>query len=426
MDVPWRRNFYILLAAELCAIIGFQAVQPFLPYYIQEFDVEDLKEALIWAGYIGTAGGVAMAISSPIWGIVADRYGRKPMVVRSMLGGGLTVLFMAYASSVGEILIARTLQGILAGTVTACITLVSTTTPKKDLGFALGLMQGTFMLGASLGPLLGGPLIEHFGYYHCFLISGVMVLLAGLAVQVWVEEDFSPEERLEDRQSETESYYQSVIRLLRLRALVSILVSMTLVQFAFGIVMPVVPLFLQELAGEETSDILTLAGLIFSLMGLVGALSSALVGRWSEYFGLRQTLLYGMVAMAIILAIQGMATTVAVLAALMVLSGLATGAMRPVTSSIITRIVAEGDRGKAFGIATSTTAFGWALGPMVGAFTGSVWGFRAVFFITAVFFVLVAVWTWHSMANIDLEEPPRRAWRSAFTKRQAQRSERKL
>ena len=89
MDVPWRRNFYILLAAELCAIIGFQAVQPFLPYYIQEFDVEDLKEALIWAGYIGTAGGVAMAISSPIWGIVADRYGRKPMVVRSMIGGGL-------------------------------------------------------------------------------------------------------------------------------------------------------------------------------------------------------------------------------------------------------------------------------------------------------------------------------------------------
>jgi len=161
-------------------------------------------------------------------------------------------------------------------------------------------------------------------------------------------------------------------------------------------------------------------------MGLVGALSSALMGRWSEYFGIRHTLLYGMVAMAIFLAIQGMATTVAVLATLMVLSGLATGAMRPVTSSIITRIVAEADRGKAFGIATSTTAFGWALGPMVGAYTGSAWGFRAVFFITAVFFVLVAVWTWHSMANIDIEEPSRRAWRSALTKRLAQRRERKL
>ena len=62
MVASWRRNFYILLAAELFAIIGFQAVQPFLPYYIQEFEVADLAEALLWAGYMGTAGGIAMAI----------------------------------------------------------------------------------------------------------------------------------------------------------------------------------------------------------------------------------------------------------------------------------------------------------------------------------------------------------------------------
>jgi MFS family permease len=79
----WRRNFYTLWVAELSAIIGFHAVQPFLPYYIQEFDVGDLAEALGWSGRMGTAAGLAMAISSPIWGSLADRYGRKPMVVRS-------------------------------------------------------------------------------------------------------------------------------------------------------------------------------------------------------------------------------------------------------------------------------------------------------------------------------------------------------
>jgi DHA1 family multidrug resistance protein-like MFS transporter len=423
MDAPWRRNFYILLAAELFAIIGFQAVQPFLPYYIQEFDVADLAEALVWAGYMGTAGGVAMAISSPIWGALADRFGRKSMVVRSMLGGGLTMLFMAYATSVEQLLVARALQGVLAGTVTACLTLISTTTPKQHLGFALGMMQGTFMLGASLGPLLGGPFIEHFGYFNCFLVSGAMVLVAGVAVQFWVREDFHPEERPRGADGGSESFAQGALRLLRMRAFLIMLVCMTLVQFAFGMIMLVVPLFLQQLAGG--GDILTLAGLIFALMGLVGAISSAVMGRWSEYFGARQTLLGGLVATSFFLVAQGLSTSVAILGTLMVLTGLATGAIRPVTSSIIARIVAEEDRGKAFGIVTSATAFGWALGPTVGGYMGATLGFRPVFFATAVLFAAIATWAWRAMEGIELEEPKRRDWRVEVRRRLAQRRERK-
>ena len=422
MAFSWRRNFYILLAAELIAIIGFQAVQPFLPYYIQEFDVADLAEALLWAGYMGTAGGIAMAISSPIWGTLADRFGRKSMVVRSMLGGGVTVVFMAYAATVEQLLVARTLQGVLAGTVTACLTLISTTTPKQHLGFALGLMQGTFMLGASLGPLLGGPFIEHFGYYDCFLVSGALVLMAGVAVQLWVREDFDPDNQVRAEDGSRESFFHGAARLLRMRALVVVLASMTLVQFAFGVIMPVVPLFLQELAGG--GYILTEAGLIFSLMGLVGALASALLGRWSDFIGARQTLLGGLAATVLLLVAQGLSVSVLMLGVLMVLSGLATGAIRPVTSSILTRIVAEEDRGKAFGIATSATAFGWALGPMIGAYLGATWGFRSVFFITAAVFTLVSLWTWRAMASIDLAEEARRDWRAVVRQRLAYRRER--
>ena len=404
--------------------MGFQAVQPFLPYYIQEFNVADLAEALVWAGYMGTAGGITMAISSPIWGAMADRFGRKAMVVRSMLGGGLTVLFMAYAVTVEQILVARALQGALAGTVTACITLVSTTTPKQHLGFALGLMQGTFMLGASLGPLFGGPFIEKFGYYNCFLVSGALVLLSGVVVQLWVHEDFRPQTAVHNKEGERESFFQGAMRLLRMRAFLIMLVSMTLVQFAFGIIMPVVPLFLQQLAGG--GDILSLAGLIFSLLGLVGAISSVAFGRWSDYFGARQTLLGGLVATAIVLVFQGLSVSVAMLGTLMVLAGLATGAIRPVTSSIITRLVAEEDRGKAFGIVTSATAFGWALGPTVGAYMGSIWGFRFVFFITASMFSFVAVWAWRAMAHVDLQEPARRAWLEYVRQRLAERRKKKL
>ncbi len=392
----WRRNFYTLWAAELTAIIGFQAMQPFLPYYIQEFEVGDLSEALVWAGRMGTSAGLAMAVSAPVWGTLADRYGRKPMVVRSMLGGGLSVVLMAYVASVELLLLARVLQGILAGTVTACLTLVSTSTPRAHLGFALGLMQGAFMLGASVGPLVGGPMIQVFGYRYCFLVSGGLVVLAGLCVQLQVREDFQ-----RSRSVESSSRYRlpgrDMARLLSIRPFLVLVATVTSMSFAFGFIMPVVPLFLQKLAGGR--DILSLAGLIFGLGGLVGALSSAVMGRFSDRLGPRRVLVGGLWAAGAIYFAQGFSTTVWALGTLVILNGIATGSVRPVANSVLTRIIDEQDRGKAFGVMSSLAALGWALGPLAGSHLGAELGFRSVFYATSVLFLIVGGWAWLAMGR---------------------------
>ncbi len=390
MQISWKRNFYTLWIAEVIAIIGFHAIQPFLPYYIQEFEVKDLGETLIWAGHMGTAAGLAMAFSSPFWGALADRIGRKPMVVRSMIGGGLTVIAMAYVTSVEQLLFMRILQGGLAGTVTACMTLVSTTTPSPHLSFALGLMQGAFMLGASVGPLIGGPFIDRFGYHPCLIVAGVLVVLAGIAVQLWVKEDF-----LRQAPQQQVSMWRDARSLLAIQPFFIMLVSLTLIQFIFGFIMPVVPLFLQELA--HTDDVLSLAGLIFSIGGLVGAFSSVVSSRWCEQWGAKQTLVWGLLASAVFYLAQGLSTSVAMLAVVMVCSGLATGAIRPVANTLIARVVPESDRGKAFGVMSSANSLGWSLGPVMGGYVGAHWGFRSAFFITALLFVAVACWIWKVM-----------------------------
>jgi DHA1 family multidrug resistance protein-like MFS transporter len=391
MQISWKRNFYTLWVAEVIAIIGFHAIQPFLPYYIQQFEVKDLGETLIWAGHMGTAAGLAMALSSPFWGALADRMGRKPMVVRSMIGGGLTVIAMAYVTSVEQLLTARILQGTLAGTVTACMTLVSTTTPSPHLSFALGLMQGAFMLGASMGPLIGGPFIDRFGYHPCLIVAGILVVLAGFAVQLWVKEDFQRQPEIGARSS----MWKDARRLLEIQPFFIMLVSLTLIQFIFGFIMPVVPLFLQELA--RTDDVLSLAGLIFSIGGLVGALSSVLSSRRCEQWGAKQTLVWGLLATAVFYLAQGLSTSVAMLAVLMVCSGLATGAIRPVANTLIARVVPEPDRGKAFGVMSSANSLGWSLGPVIGGYVGAHWGFRSAFFVTAILFFGVACWIWRVM-----------------------------
>jgi DHA1 family multidrug resistance protein-like MFS transporter len=393
----WRRNFYTLWVAELAAIIGFQAMQPFLPYYIQEFEVGDLGQALVWSGRMGTAAGLAMAISSPLWGSLADRYGRKPMVVRSMIGGGLSVLLMAYVTSVEQLLVTRVLQGALAGTVTACLTLVSTSTPRQHLGFALGLMQGAFMLGASVGPLLGGPLIEAFGYKTCFLWAGVAVILAGISVQFLVHEDFTRARKVESS-AKYRMPGRDMLRLLADRPFLVLVLTVTAMSFAFGFVMPVVPLFLQELAGH--TDIISLAGAVFAAGGLVGAVSAAVMGRYSDRIGPRRVLVSGLFSAALFYLAQGYAESVLAFGVLVVLTGIATGAVRPVANSLITGIVSEGDRGKAFGVMSSAAALGWAAGPMAGGYLGAHYGFRSVFVATAILFLAVGAWAWFAMKGV--------------------------
>ncbi len=397
--ISWKRNFYTLWVAELFALIGFQAVQPFLPYYIQEFDVKDLSEALIWSGYMGTFGGLAMALSSPFWGALADRSGRKPMVVRAMLGGSVAISLMGWVTSVEQLVAVRVLQGIMAGTVTACVTLVSTTVPKSRLGFTLGMMQGAFMLGTSLGPLVGGPFIDHLGYKNTFIISGILVVLPGVAVQLWVKEDFHRKKNKEKRSSG--GFLRDTQRLLRLRPFLLMLISLILIQFAFGVTMPVLPLFLQYLAQSE--NIVSTAGLIFAMRGLVGALSSMAMGRWSDSLGPKKTMLGALAGTALFLGAQGMATSVTMLATLTIAGGLAFGGIRPLTNVIIADVVPQDDRGKAFGITTSASALGFALGPVAGAYIGAEWGFRSAFFTTAVLFALVSCWVWKTMQNLQVE-----------------------
>ena len=174
--ISWKRNFYTLWVAQIIAIIGFQSVQPFLPYYIQELNIDNLADASIWAGYLGTVHGFSMALSAPIWGAIADRFGRKPMVVRAMVGGGVTVILTAFVGTVEQLLVVRFLHGVRSGSVTASITMVSTTTPKAHLGYALGMMSTAFMFGGAIGALVGGPAIDYFGNYNCFIAFGCKIV----------------------------------------------------------------------------------------------------------------------------------------------------------------------------------------------------------------------------------------------------------
>jgi len=198
----WKRNLYVIWVAELVAIAGFTVVIPFLPYYVQELGVTDLEQVEMWSGLLVTGQAITMAIFAPIWGSLADRYGRKLMVERAMFGGTILLGAMGLVRNVQQLAILRVLQGCVTGTVPAAITLVASSVPRQRAGYALGLLQMAIYSGASAGPLLGGLVADTFGYRAAFWVTAALLFTAGLSVFFLVEESVKPSRQKEDSLAE--------------------------------------------------------------------------------------------------------------------------------------------------------------------------------------------------------------------------------
>ncbi len=187
----WRRSLVLLWLAQTFSIIGFGFALPFVPYYVQELGITDPEKLRIWYGIFLALPGMSLAVATPVWGMFADRIGRKPMTLRASLGGILVLTGMGFARSPDTILIMRVLQGLLTGTVIANLTLVVTQSPEEKMGFSIGVMNSAVFAGNTIGPLLGGIFADHFGYRYGFFVSGFFLFLSFIIILIFVREDFN-------------------------------------------------------------------------------------------------------------------------------------------------------------------------------------------------------------------------------------------
>jgi len=186
----WKRNLYATALAELLVMVGFTSVMPFIPLYLQTLGVKTKEEAALWTGIMVALSFIVMAVASPIWGTLADRHGRKSMLLRSMMAGALIVLALSFTTEVWQVFGLRIAQGAFAGSVTAAMALVATITPRERMGFSLGLMQTSVFAGQSFGPLIGGFLAEHLGFRSAFFITSSLMFLASGLLWWLVKEQF--------------------------------------------------------------------------------------------------------------------------------------------------------------------------------------------------------------------------------------------
>src|ERR1700687_3299130 len=152
----WERTAWIWAATQFVTLVGFGMGLPFLPMYVQALGVTERAEVAVWSGVLSGSAALTMAVLAPIWGVLADKYGRKAMLVRAMLGGAIVVAAMGFVADVWQLLAIRMVQGAVTGSQAAAAALVAAATPASSVGFALGLVSTAVQVGNTIGPVIGG------------------------------------------------------------------------------------------------------------------------------------------------------------------------------------------------------------------------------------------------------------------------------
>ena len=372
----------------MIAIAGFSVTLPFMPYYVQELGISGVDQVAFWAGLTTSAQATTMALLAPIWGSLADRYGRKIMVVRAMFGGAIVIGAMGFTQNVYQLLVLRAIQGTLTGTVPASTTLVASSAPPERRGFALGILQMAFYLGNSVGPLLGGLIADTLGYRATFFCTGGLLFVAGILVTALVREQFTPPEEPDQAgAAQTPRLWDGLLLALNTRALLIVFGIRVLMRTAFRIVGPIMPLFIQQLAAPGVK-IASLTGTITGLASAASAGAAILFGRLADRIGPRRILLACGTAACIAYGAQGFAQTPTQLLILRMFDGAAMGGIVASVSTLLAALAPKDRFGAVYGIDTSLTAAANAVAPMIGAALTAAWGLPAAFFGAAAMFGL--------------------------------------
>ncbi len=380
----WKRNLIVLWLGCVIGGIAFSLVSPFLPMLLQEVGTTENIEFLS-----GLAFGVTFitsAIMGPVWGTLADKYGRKPQIMRAGLGIGLVYILMAFSQNATHIILARLLLGVFNGFIPSAIAMVATNTPEEELGGALGIINTGYSFGAIAGPMVGGYMSHFFGLKQTLVIAGFVLFFATIVIILGTKEinkgDRAIKVKIVSDIKESFSY-----KLLAMMFIVMMIYNLSLM-----IVQPILPLMVQKLALGGNSDPAVMTGLIFSLAGFATVLGAPFWGRYGQKHGYKKSMSIGIIAGAIASIAIIFSFNIYYLGAVRFVFGLFLAAVGPSATAVLSKAVPHNFRSRALSINASFSQLGAAIGPVLGGAIAGIWGLNVVFGFTAVGLLVVLFW----------------------------------
>ncbi|MDO9542825.1 MAG: MFS transporter [Kiritimatiellia bacterium] len=380
--IAWKRNIIFILAAQFFSMTAFSFAMPFVPFYLQEMGVREAHKLKIWIALFNFAAPLTLAIFSPIWGAVGDRYGRRLMLLRANFGSVIILLLMGMATSPTMLIGLRLFQGVLSGTMPAALTLVSVHAPQNRSGFALGLLSAAVASGNTIGAFLGGLFAELFGYRMAFVAGSGLMLVAGLLVL------FGTEEYVSKRQEENERPQKFHLAPRNLGSAGFILFLISVIGFVITFDMGWLPLLVQEIHGG-LRGVSFWSGSLVAVGGIAGFIAGPIIGRLADRITpptIARISAIGSGSMTILVALSH---HFPLLFCARFCTAFFAGGLDPVFQIWLSKVTPERERGVVFGWASSVRAIGWMCSPLVSGAVAWLAGVRAIFFAAAGFYFLL-------------------------------------
>ncbi len=303
-EISWRRNLAVLVVVQFLSTAGFSLIFPFLPLYVRELGSTTGGSVELWAGLVFSAQAFTMMLSAPVWGYVADRYGRKPMLVRATLGGAVLLAAMGFVQSAEQLVLLRAAQGLVTGVVAAANALVASTTPRENTGFSMGTLNMARWAGIAGGPIIGGIIAETFGFRESFWITGALLGTAGIAVVFLVQEDFQPI----PKELRT-GFWAGYKVLLRAPGMIGLYSLSFLRSLGLMIITPILALFILTLNNGVETGTASMTGIVIGLSALSSALSAVYLGRLGDRVGHERVLVISAIFAAVLYLPQAFVTS---------------------------------------------------------------------------------------------------------------------
>lgn len=384
----WKRNLAILCVAQFFVMAAMSLIIPFLALYLKhDMGIVDEKALHLWTGVIFGANFLSAFLFSPIWGKLADKHGRKIMLIRSGFGMALVVGAMGLVTSPLHLLFLRFLNGTISGFIPASIALVSTNTPEKQSGFALGTLQAAGVGGSVCGPFLGGLLAEWIGYRHIFYVTGILLFCAAVLVTLFVTEINKPDKK----QVQNTGYLEDFKKIIRTQPLPALFTSGFLIQMAMLGTTPFITTFVEEL-WKKQEMLSLLAGSAVSITGFATMLFSPFLGKWGDKIGSHKVLYFSLLGAGISLIPHAFVLNLWQLFICRFLLGMCVGGMLPSVNALIRHYAPKQMESRTYGYSNMCVFLGNLLGPILGGWISGWISLRGLFLVAAVLILANAIW----------------------------------
>ena len=384
-EINWKQNLRVAWLGNFFTGASFSLVMPFMALYVEQLGAPQNKVEW-YAGLAVSLSALTSALIAPVWGRLADRYGRKPMMVRASLVMTFTMGGLAFVPNVFWLLVLRILNGLFSGYVPNSTALIASQAPKNRSGYALGTLATGVIGGSLVGPLLGGVLAEILGIRQVFLLVGFILLICNLMTIFLVKEDFQPVTKAEVLS--TRDLFSSIKDK---QILIGLFVTSMIIQVSAQSIAPILTLYIRHLG--QTENLMFVSGLIVSALGFSSMLSSSTLGKIGDRIGNHRLLLIALFYSFSMYVLCALAQNSLQLGIVRFLYGFGTGALMPSINSLLTKITPREGISRIFSYNQMFMNIGQVIGPFIGSAIATDLGYRSVFYVTSLIVFINFVWS---------------------------------